>query len=83
MWSAIRECGQMAQAPADLGDGNGPYCHHRPAGDRRRGPNVPGPNYSLTSSSPIRDHSSPGTTKLTIFGVATIAGSMVFMASWK
>ncbi len=36
-----------------------------------------------TSSSPIRDQSSPGITKFTIRGVSTMAGSSVFMAWTK
>jgi len=36
-----------------------------------------------TSSSPIRDQSSPGITKFTIRGVSTMAGSIVFMANTK
>jgi hypothetical protein len=37
----------------------------------------------VISSSPIRDHSSPGVTKLMIRGVSAIAGRMVCIAVMK
>ncbi len=56
----------------------------RAEGDReRRVRATKGLSGQETSSSPIRDQSSPGITKFTIRGVSTMAGSIVFMACTK
>ena len=56
----------------------------RAEGDReRRVRATNGLSGQETSSSPIRDQSSPGITKFTILGVSTIAGRSVFMACTK